>query len=139
MLRVTKGKSETKKRSRFTGICADAEVLGVSREHLFRVLTGERQSRSLMRRYLELKQPGAVKAKPDAKLGHKKRKAKVESTSPAEPVPAAGTRTTTVRELRRIRDVARPGDDAINEGAGAGTVRTGKERPGQISLQRAPA
>jgi hypothetical protein len=61
MLRVTKGKSETKRRSRFTGICADAEALGVSREHLFRVLTGERQSRSLMRRYLELKQPETVR------------------------------------------------------------------------------
>jgi hypothetical protein len=61
MLRVTKGKSETKKRSRFTGICADAQALGVSREHLFRVLTGERQSRSLMRRYLELKRPAPAK------------------------------------------------------------------------------
>ena len=60
MLRVTKGKGEPKTRVRFAGICADARALGVSREHLFRVLSGQRQSRSLLQRYRELKQSKAI-------------------------------------------------------------------------------
>ena len=32
-------------------ICAHAKALGVSREHLYRVLTGQRDSRELMLRY----------------------------------------------------------------------------------------
>ena len=37
------------------GITNDARKLGVDRTHLFRVLKGERTSKSLMRRYAELK------------------------------------------------------------------------------------
>ena len=42
----------------FVGICADATKLGVCREHLYRVLTGERTSKSLLKRYQELKAKG---------------------------------------------------------------------------------
>lgn len=41
--------------TRFPGITADATRLGVDRVHLFRVLTGERKSASLVARYRELK------------------------------------------------------------------------------------
>ena len=47
--------SESKRRVRFPGICEDAFRLGVSREHLYRVLTGERKSKSLLKRYTEMK------------------------------------------------------------------------------------
>jgi len=41
----------------------DAEILGVNRTHLFRVLTGERISKSLTERYraLKAKQEGGEK------------------------------------------------------------------------------
>jgi hypothetical protein len=55
MLRVPSNKSESKRRVQFIGICADAVKLGVSREHLYRVLTGQRMSKSLLKRYQELK------------------------------------------------------------------------------------
>jgi hypothetical protein len=38
-------------RPRFPGIVADARALGVSRDHLWRVLVGDRQSLSLLKRY----------------------------------------------------------------------------------------
>lgn len=38
-------------RPRFRGIVADARALGVSRDHLWRVLVGDRQSLSLLKRY----------------------------------------------------------------------------------------
>ena len=47
-----------KRQVMFTGIVADAKLLGVSREHLFRVLIGQRISRSLLKRYRELKGKG---------------------------------------------------------------------------------
>lgn len=37
------------------GICADARRLGVSRMHLWAVLSGRRESVPLMRRYRELR------------------------------------------------------------------------------------
>lgn len=40
--------------TRFPGIKRHAETLGVSRPHLFLVLTGQRKSASLLRRYREL-------------------------------------------------------------------------------------
>jgi hypothetical protein len=58
MLRQHRRKDNKKKvgdsRIRFPGICADAVVLGVTREHLYRVLTGERRS-PLLGRYRALK------------------------------------------------------------------------------------
>ncbi len=36
--------------ARFPGICAAADALGITREHAYRVLTGERQSRTLIRK-----------------------------------------------------------------------------------------
>jgi len=56
MLRGPEKKSESKRQVQFVGICADAAKLGVTREHLYRVLTGRRTSHSLLRRYQELKQ-----------------------------------------------------------------------------------
>jgi DNA-binding phage protein len=52
-----------RRRWRFRGICADAETLGVHRNSLYKVLSGERQSRSLMTRYRALKaiRPKATK------------------------------------------------------------------------------
>jgi hypothetical protein len=38
------------------GICADARSLGVSRMHLWAVLSGRRESAGLVRRYEELKE-----------------------------------------------------------------------------------
>lgn len=51
MLRATMRKSKLKKARRFVGICAHAERLGVHRIHLYLVLSGKRESRSLLRRY----------------------------------------------------------------------------------------
>jgi hypothetical protein len=58
MLPVPSKKSESKRQVQFVGICADAVRLGVSREHLYRVLIGERTSKSLLKRYQELKAQG---------------------------------------------------------------------------------
>jgi hypothetical protein len=55
MLRVPPKKGEPKRQVRFVGICADAARLGVTREHLYRVLIGERTSKSLLKRYYALK------------------------------------------------------------------------------------
>lgn len=41
--------------TRFPGIVQDAELLGVTRTHLYLVLTGQRGSASLMQRYRKLK------------------------------------------------------------------------------------
>lgn len=40
---------------RFKGITADAASLGVTREHLWRVLTDRRESPGLLKRYSKLK------------------------------------------------------------------------------------
>ena len=40
--------------TKFFGICAAAEALGVHRIHLYLVLSGKRESRSLLRRYQQL-------------------------------------------------------------------------------------
>ena len=53
-----------RRRWRFRGICADARTLGVHRNSLYKVLSGERQSRSLAGRY------EALKADRDKKAGN---------------------------------------------------------------------
>lgn len=59
MVTVTSQKSNQKRkgklRSRWPGIVRDAELLGVTRQHLFYVLKGERKSPPLLRRYRALK------------------------------------------------------------------------------------
>jgi hypothetical protein len=54
MLHATTKKS-TKKSVRFKGIVTDAKALGVRRETLWRVLTGQWKSKSLLTRYAALK------------------------------------------------------------------------------------
>ena len=44
-----------KRKIKYPGIVKDAELLGISRKQLFCVLEGERPSKSLTRRYHELK------------------------------------------------------------------------------------
>jgi hypothetical protein len=139
MLRVTKGKGETKKRSRFTGICADAHALGVSREHLFRVLTGERESRSLLRRYLELKQSGRTNAGSGLHAQSRDGQAGNATKPPASPIPAAVTETTSGRERRPISSADSPRSEAIAHEGGAGLYRTVKERSNRNIARRAPA
>lgn len=51
-----KTKKARKRAPKIRGMVADAEALGVCRTHLWRVLTGQRESRSLMRRYQELQE-----------------------------------------------------------------------------------
>ena len=51
--RKANGKREVR---RFPGITRDAAELGVTRVHLWKVLTGRRSSLSLTRRYSELKE-----------------------------------------------------------------------------------
>jgi hypothetical protein len=55
MLRVTERKSNGKRRVTFRGISRSARALGVTREHLWQVLTARRKSRRLLARYIELK------------------------------------------------------------------------------------
>jgi len=55
MLQQRSAKGTTKSRVRFPGICADAAALGVRRETLWRLLTGEWKLPSLRSRYEELK------------------------------------------------------------------------------------
>lgn len=43
--------TKTKRVIHYPNICAHAKALGVSREHLYRVLTGQRESDDLMQRY----------------------------------------------------------------------------------------
>ena len=50
-----------KQKPQFLGIVKDAEILGVDRIHLWKVLTGNRESARLMRRYRELKARQAEK------------------------------------------------------------------------------
>lgn len=60
MLRVTSPKRKAKPgRVKYVGIVADAKKLGVRREHLWLVLDGQRQSRSLLARYRALQQEKA--------------------------------------------------------------------------------
>lgn len=60
MLQATHRKDKQNKgRVKYVRIVRDALALGVDRTHLYRVLTGERQSRSLLRRYRELKRDAA--------------------------------------------------------------------------------
>ena len=59
MKRTTTRKKAARKREgsanpRFPGIVAACAALGCSRTHLYYVLTGQRESRSLVRRYREL-------------------------------------------------------------------------------------
>jgi hypothetical protein len=56
MLRATSGKIKGKRgRAKYLGIITDAATLGVERTHLWRVLSGQRQSKSLLARYRKLK------------------------------------------------------------------------------------
>ena len=52
--RVAEVRAETKAKKRYPGITRHAEQLGVRREHLWMVLTGRRESRSLRARYAAL-------------------------------------------------------------------------------------
>ena len=52
-------RNKVARRPRIKGLCADAWALSVSREHLQKVLSGQRQSRSLVARYESLK-TGAI-------------------------------------------------------------------------------
>lgn len=54
-------RKSTKKRLRFPGIVAAAAFLGVTRVHLYRVLTKERRSPELLKRYRALNGAGAAK------------------------------------------------------------------------------
>jgi hypothetical protein len=55
-MREQAGKKEARRRrAPIAGICADAQRLGVRREHLWMVLRGRRESASLLRRYEDLK------------------------------------------------------------------------------------
>ncbi len=45
------------------GICADAQKLGVSRMHLWAVLSGRRESDGLVARYMELKKKNRIEVK----------------------------------------------------------------------------
>jgi len=60
----SEGQSKKKRCVRFPGICEDAATLKVSREHLYRVLTGQRISHSLLKRYRLLKQAGSEPPEP---------------------------------------------------------------------------
>ena len=46
-------------RKDIVGICADAKTLGVTRSHLYKVLTGQRESKPLLEHYNSLKQATA--------------------------------------------------------------------------------
>jgi len=59
MLRDTPRK-RIKNRAKFPGIVAAARALGVTRIHLYLVLSGKRESKSLRKRYRELKRNGAL-------------------------------------------------------------------------------
>lgn len=52
-------RSRLKRQSRHEGICDQAKALGVSRVHLWKVLTGRRTSQSLMREYRKIKKEAA--------------------------------------------------------------------------------
>lgn len=68
MLRETStNRTHSGSRVKFAGICADAQRLGVSRVHLWLVLTGARQSRVLRQRYLALKRSGGRATRGGAK------------------------------------------------------------------------
>jgi hypothetical protein len=56
-------KSGAKRRWRFRGICADARTLGVHRNSLYKVLSFQRPSKSLLSRYRALKAGGAKATK----------------------------------------------------------------------------
>lgn len=62
MLRVTSKVVKQKSKHplyRFPGIGADADALGVTRQHLYLVLIGQRQSISLMKKYRRLHRSAA--------------------------------------------------------------------------------
>lgn len=52
-------RSRLKRHSWHDGVCKAAEQLGVSRHHLWSVLTGRRNSRSLLQAYRKLKKEAA--------------------------------------------------------------------------------
>jgi len=54
------GKPCINKRTKFPGITQDAKTLGCNRIHLYLVLDGRRESKSLTRRYKELKKQQAA-------------------------------------------------------------------------------
>jgi hypothetical protein len=60
MIRETKQTGKAKREVRFRGVCKSAQLLGVSRVHLYLVLAGRRTSRRLMQRYEALRNTGKV-------------------------------------------------------------------------------
>ena len=52
---ATGSKIRKRRQVRFPGLVTDAETLGVHRNHLYLVLSGRRESASLMKRYRSLK------------------------------------------------------------------------------------
>lgn len=54
--RASRGQKFINPKTRFEGIGEDAKTLGVNRSHLYLVLTGQRSSQSLKRRYQQLKE-----------------------------------------------------------------------------------
>lgn len=53
-----KGRKPKRRKVKFPGICADAQILGCHRVHLYEVLTGKRTSHSLKQRYHAMKKGG---------------------------------------------------------------------------------
>lgn len=56
--------------TRFPGIVADARQLQCRREHLYKVLTGDRISHSLMERYKQLKDQQYKELNPELSHAH---------------------------------------------------------------------
>ena len=129
-MRVTMDKSERKTRLRFAGICADAEALGVTREHLFRVLVGERQSRSLLRRYQELKRNGVNQTGPDARGRPRKTDGRAGAAPLTGPRPKAITEERAGRARRGKADATIRGGNGKTDAAGAALCQAVKEQFG---------
>lgn len=58
MIRETIQTAKGKRNIRFRGVCKDALQLGVSRVHLYLVLSGRRESKRLLQRYEALRLAG---------------------------------------------------------------------------------
>jgi len=58
MSRATANKAQGQRKVKYPNIGMEAELLGVTRQHLWEVLQGNRTSRSLRRRYRALKKEG---------------------------------------------------------------------------------
>lgn len=58
-VKAKKGQQKTRRLIRFPGLMTAADKLGVHRNHLYLVLTGQRTSHRLLRRYQALKKEAA--------------------------------------------------------------------------------